>query len=148
MIILSFTMFTMLNSVYAESFTENNTDIEGSISDDSYEFFINEEYDYSNNDEYDVEKDDNINVNGFFTDEINIKDTNEISVDNSDTIDLIDEDSNLFNAIKTIEDKESYYINFNDNIRKIVLQKAFSQIGIPYIWGSSNPGFSFDCFSR
>lgn len=144
-IMLAFTMFASLNSVYAESHTDDNTDGNGFFSEDNNEFSINQEYDYSINDEYDINKKDSIDTDGFFTDEINVEDTSQITVENTDTISFIDEGSNFYRSISTIENSERSYINPNDTLRKVILERAFSQIGLPYIWGSSNPWVSFDC---
>lgn len=147
--IIAFTLFVSINSVYAYHNTEDSTDVSGYINtylnEEKNDFFINEEYDYSANEEYDAEKSDSIDAKGFFTDEINISDNSEISVENSDTISLIDTNSNLYRAIKSINNNEDDCINPNDNLRKIILQRVFYQTGLPYVWGTSIPWISFDC---
>lgn len=144
-VMLAFTMFACINSVYAEQGTDGYTDSQGFFTEGVDEFFVNQEYDYSSNDEYDIEKKDSINTNGFFTDEINIEDKSQIYVENTDTISFVEEGSRLYDSIDSIKNSGESYINPNDNIRKVILQRAFSQIGLPYIWGSSSPWNSFDC---
>lgn len=144
-VMLVFTMFACINSVYAENNTESYTDSKEFFTEDVNEFSVNQEYDYSSNDKYDIEKKDSIDTDGFFTDEINVKDTSKIYVENTDTISFVEEGSRLYDSIHSIEKLEKSYISPNNNLRKVILQRAFSQIGLPYIWGSSNPWSSFDC---
>lgn len=146
---LALTLIVSFNSVYAynktDAYTDNNEHVNMLYNEEKNNFSINEEYDYSANEEYDVEKSDSIEAKDFFTDEINITPRDEIFVENSDTISVIDENTNLYSSIKSINNNEDNYINPNNNLRKVILQRAFSQIGLPYVWGSSCPWGSFDC---